>query len=54
MFLSRKSGTFFAHPDIYCYVVFITGGKTMQETNDPNADLEDLLFDPEAGGPSQR
>jgi len=26
----------------------------MRETNDPNADLEDLLFEPDAGGPSER
>ena len=26
----------------------------MRETNDPNADLEDLLFEEEAGGPSER
>jgi len=26
----------------------------MRESSDPNADLEDLLFEPDAGGPSER
>ncbi len=30
------------------------GGKPMRESDDPNADLEDLIFDEESGGPSQR
>ena len=30
------------------------GGGTMWETEDPNADLEDLIFDQEGGGPSER
>jgi len=32
----------------------LKGEKTMRETTDPNVDLEDLLFDPDAGGPSER
>ena len=34
--------------------VFWKGGFMMRETDDPNADLEDLLFDEDAGGPSER
>ena len=34
--------------------VFSKGGFQMRETDDPNADLEDLLFDEDAGGPSER
>ena len=30
------------------------GAKMMRETDDPNADLEDLLFDEDSGGPSER
>ena len=30
------------------------GGKPMRESNDPTVDLEDLLFDEDAGGPSER
>ena len=52
--LSRKSGTFFIDINIYCYVVFFRGGISMRESTSPNDDLEDLLFDPDAGGPSQR
>jgi len=26
----------------------------MRESNDPKADLEDLIFDEDAGGPSER
>ena len=51
--LSRKSGTFFVRWSIYCYVVFLKE-KSMRESTDPNADLEDLLFEPDAGGPSER
>ena len=35
-------------------VSLLKGDHTMRETNDPNADLDDLLFDPDDGGPSQR
>ena len=52
--LSRKSGTFFGISSIYCYIVILKGEITMRETNDPNADLDDLLFEPDDGGPSQR
>ena len=52
--LSRKSGTFFLTDSIYCYVAYRKGENAMRETNDPNADLEDLLFEPDAGGPSER
>ena len=30
------------------------GGLSMRQTDDPNADLEDLIFDEDAGGPSER
>ena len=38
------------------YTVFSApeGGVKMRECNDPNADLEDLIFDEDAGGPSER
>ena len=52
--LSRKSGTFFGSNSIYCYIVILKGATTMRESNDPNADLDDLLFEPDDGGPSQR
>jgi len=52
--LSRKSGTFFDGAGIYCYVVFLKGDNAMFESTDPNADLEDLIFYPGEGGPSER
>ena len=30
------------------------GGVSVRETNDPYADLEDLIFDEDAGRPSER
>ena len=30
------------------------GGTLMRETNDPFADLDDLIFDEDDGGPSER
>ena len=38
---------------ILCFRCRKEGGK-MRECNDPNVDLEDLLFDEDAGGPSER
>ena len=38
---------------IYCVLVQKGGGE-MRECNDPSVDLEDLLFDEDAGGPSER
>jgi hypothetical protein len=35
-------------------VVFLKGGAAMRESNDPRADLDDLIFDEDAGGPSER
>ena len=52
--MSRKSGTFFGYVCIYCYVVCSEGGIPMRESTNPYEDLEDLIFDPDAGGPSQR
>lgn len=38
------------------YTVFSVqrGGERMKESTDPYADLEDLLFDEDEGGPSER
>jgi len=52
--LSRKSGTFFPSFGIYCPVVFLERSLTMYYSDDPNADLDDLIFDKEDGGPSER
>ena len=44
-------------PQTFAYnaqVVFLKGAGSMRESNDPKADLEDLIFDEDAGGPSQR
>jgi len=30
------------------------GGELVKESNDPYADLEDLIFDENDGGPSER
>ena len=46
--------SFFIGPGIYCQECVQKGGLTMRETDDPYADLEDLLFDEDAGGPSER
>ena len=35
-------------------VICVKGVKGMWETNDPYADLEDLIFDKDSGGPSER
>jgi len=35
-------------------VVFLKGANSMRESNDPRADLDDLIFDENDGGPSQR
>jgi hypothetical protein len=35
-------------------VTFSKGDSFMRESNDPKADLEDLIFDEDAGGPSER
>ena len=52
--VSRKSGTFFDANHIYCYVAFLKEETDMFETTDPQADLEDLIFYPGDGGPSER
>ena len=52
--MSRKSGTFFAHIYIYCYVVFQKEDIHMRESTNPWEDLDDLIFYPGDGGPSQR
>lgn len=52
--LSRKNGTLFSASRIYCPVGNRKGAVFMRENSDPNADLEDLIFDEDAGGPSER
>lgn len=39
-----------------CYTDSLCGreGSAMRETNDPYADLDDLIFDENDGGPSDR
>ena len=55
LYLSRKSGTFFTYNRIYCPVVNFWKGETdMYLRFDPMADLDDLIFDEDAGGPSER
>ena len=46
--------SFFTWPGIYCQECVQKGGFMMRQTDDPYADLEDLLFDEDAGGPSER
>ena len=53
-FLPRKSGTFFTAGIIYWPGVFSKGAKTMPDCTDPWGDLDDLIFDQEDGGPSER
>ena len=36
------------------YVRVLKGGSDMAECNDSYTDLDDLLFDEDAGGPSER
>jgi hypothetical protein len=52
--LSRKNGTLFGSYRIYCPVDHWKGAVKMRENGDPNADLDDLIFDEDAGGPSER
>ena len=50
----KKIRHFFCFPPHIIHWHFQKGAKLMRESNDPNADLEDLIFDEDAGGPSQR
>ena len=51
----QENLTHFTHVFAYnAQVVFLKGEGSMRESNDPKADLEDLIFDEDAGGPSQR
>jgi len=52
--LSTKNRWFFAAAGIYCQELISMGGKNMQECDDLTVDLDDLLFDKDAGGPSER
>ena len=52
--LSRKCGTFFSDPGIYCCSSLWKGAENMTEHTDPNMDLDDLIFNKEDGGPSER
>ncbi len=54
MEVSRKSGTFFLPRRIYCPVGKRKDVTAMRESNDPNADLDDLIFEEGDGGPSER
>ena len=46
--------SFFGDCCVYYHELCLKGGNVMRETNDPFADLEDLIFDEDAGGPSER
>jgi len=50
----KKNGTFFSGGRIYCPVELLKGADKMYESQDPNADLEDLIFEEGSGGPSER
>ena len=51
----QENLTHFSYAFAYnAQVVFLKGAGIMRESNDPKADLEDLIFDEDAGGPSQR
>lgn len=52
--LSRKNGTLFGCYRIYCPVDHWKGAVNVRENDDPNVDLDDLIFDEDAGGPSER
>ena len=43
---------FALHRGVYC--VLSRKEACMRQTNDPNTDLDDLIFDEEDGGPSER
>lgn len=45
---------FFSAITYTAQVVFLKGAYSMRESTDPRADLDDLIFDEDAGGPSQR
>jgi len=53
--LSRKSGTFFRRNGIYCPVDhFEKGENPMSVPYGTLGDLDDMIFDEDAGGPSER
>ena len=52
--MSRKYGTFFSTSYIYCQVAIWKEVYGMLNWEDPAVDLDDLIFDEDAGGPSQR
>ena len=53
--MSRQSTIHFSLRRAYTVrSVFQKGGGTVKETNDPYADIEDLLFDEDSGYPSER
>ncbi len=39
---------------LYTIPPTLKGGEKMRECNDPNVDLDDLIFDEDDGGPSER
>ena len=54
MELSRNYGTFFAPSGIYCPGYFLRGGMYMDKRGNTSEDLDDLIFDEDDGGPSER
>ena len=53
--LPTDSPSFFIGQRIYYHSCLKgEGGETVRETNDPYADLDDLIFDEDDGGPSER
>ena len=49
-----QDSTAFEPVNAYTVSLVLKGGMCMRETNDPNADLEDLIYEEGEGGPSER
>lgn len=49
-----QDSTAFEAVSAYTVSLVLKGGVYMRETDDPNADLEDLIYEEGAGGPSER
>ena len=52
--MSTKNPYYILSGCIYCQELIAKGGYFMRETDDPTADLEDLIYDEDGGYPSQR
>ena len=50
----KKIGTFFSVYSIYCPVDSLKGERKMYENGELGTDLDDLIFEKDAGGPSER